>query len=303
MKIRYADEVHQEFSTVVGTIDDWGYVVDPLDSRSRDSSLSPWDYWLGSTRDGKTWALAVAPRDRGPDADGQEAEEWLQIVAYLFDPPQREREPIAEILVRAFEADAGSRPDEAARQAIMDAVSFPEYRSAGQLLAELPEAWHEIPTEFVLRIGLSAGACLYREIFQEYARDSLEGVIDVVCSPRWPGLLFGYSLEAHGVIPMLPWYVDWPLSRRGLNGPELREKVQGTFPWELETDSSLLTLYQHLPKGGRWNAAPYEGEPVVRLKVAGRTADEAVANWHRCARALRRIRRQRAVLEDAAVER
>ncbi len=37
---------------------------------------------------------------------------------------------------------------------------------------------------------------------------------------------------------------------------------------------------------------PYFGEPIVRLRVGGRTQEEAISNWHRCAKTLRKWRRE-----------
>ncbi|MGB7932047.1 MAG: hypothetical protein WCH04_07450 [Gammaproteobacteria bacterium] len=82
----------------------------------------------------------------------------------------------------------------------------------------------------------------------------------------------------------------------GTHLPVKRQLAQGAAPWDFETDRSLLTLYQAFPGRGQWNP-PYFGQPVVRLRVGGRTAEEAVANWYTCARALRRLRNQ--VIEPA----
>ena len=124
-----------------------------------------------------------------------------------------------------------------------------------------------------------------------YVRNSVEDALRVLCGPRVEGILIAYTLNVRQVVPLLRWDMDWPLSRRGREVPVKRQLAQGAAPWDFETDRSVLTLYQAFPGRGQWNP-PYFGQPVVRLRVGGRTAEEAVANWYTCALALRRLRNQ-----------
>jgi hypothetical protein len=115
-------------------------------------------------------------------------------------------------------------------------------------------------------------------------------VLRVICGPRHDGILITYTLAAREVIPLLNWDIDWPLTRRGTAAPERRGKVQGDLPWETETDQSLFSIYQHVPSMGFWGAPSYYGKPVVRLRVGGRSQEEAISNWYQCARALRTMK-------------
>ena len=63
------------------------------------------------------------------------------------------------------------------------------------------------------------------------------------------------------------------------------------LPWKTETDQSLLSIYQHVPGAGFWGAPSYYGKPVVRLRVGGRSQEEAISNWYQCARSLRTMKR------------
>jgi hypothetical protein len=154
---------------------------------------------------------------------------------------------------------------------------------------EAPAVWLTLPAELNVDIALSEGACVYGQVFTYYARDSLEEALRVVCGPRQDGILIGYHLAARGVIPLLRWSIDWPLARRGREAPVKRTLVQGAAPWDFETDRTFVSLYQAFPGRGQWNP-PYFGETTVRLRAAGRTAQEAVTHWHACAAVLRRLR-------------
>jgi hypothetical protein len=93
------------------------------------------------------------------------------------------------------------------------------------------------------------------------------------------------------VIPLLQWDVDWPLARRGKEVPTRRGKAQGALPWKYEAGQPLLAIYQHLPATGRELTPPCFSKPVVRLRVGGHSREAAIANCHRCARALRELKR------------
>jgi hypothetical protein len=128
---------------------------------------------------------------------------------------------------------------------------------------------------------------------EKFNRDTLQDALQVVCGPRFQSITIGYTPVTKDVVPLLAWEVDWPLVRRGRRLPAQRQaKVQGALPWEEVPNQSLLTIYQSVPSVGMFGMFLHEdAKPVVRLEVAGRTPDEAVANWHRCAKALRLMRK------------
>jgi hypothetical protein len=283
-----------EFSRTLDQIEpeSWTYVLAPYDLPGRECCFLQ-DFWLGHSRNGKTWVLAVMPYGVEDDFNPQEC-----AVAALLDPPKQHVDTIAEILIRVYIAgQSGDLLDTSAIENILAAVHFPVYQGVGHYLPEAPRDWLHLPAELVVGFTLSEGACVSRYTFEEYRRDAIEEVLRVVCGPRQDGILITYSLVAREVVPLLAWDVDWPLSRRGKEPPERREKVQGMLPWEYEADRSLLTIYQHVPGTGFWCAPPYCSKPVARLRVGGRTREAAITNWTTCARALRRLRNQ--VIEPA----
>ncbi|MGB7934704.1 MAG: hypothetical protein WCH04_21285 [Gammaproteobacteria bacterium] len=156
---------------------------------------------------------------------------------------------------------------------------------------EAPREWLDLPAEMTVDVALSDGACVYGGVFTYYARNSVDEALRVLCGPREDGILIAYTLNVRQVVPLLRWDMDWPLSRRGREVPVKRQLAQGAAPWDFETDRSLVNLYQAFSGRGQWNP-PYFGQPVVRLRVGGRTREAAIANWYRCARALRRLKNE-----------
>ena len=275
-----------DFIEALNQIESWNFVVVPYNLPDRDICFKQ-NLWLGSSRNGRTWLLAAVPFGIDERFDPAET-----AVAALLDPPKQNEDTIAEILLRIYIAGKEvNRLSKSSSDEILAAVTFPEYRSVASCLPDAPHEWLQLPAELVVGFELSEGACVSRYTFDEYSRDSLEDVLRVACGPRQDGILIDYTLAAREVIPLLSWDVDWPLTRRGTAAPERREKVQGMLPWETETDLSLLTIYQHVPGTGFWLTPPYFSKPVVRLRVGGRSQEEAVSNWYQCARALRAMKR------------
>lgn len=93
-------------------------------------------------------------------------------------------------------------------------------------------------------------------------------------------------------MPFLGWNVDWPLSRRGREKPRRREKEQGAAPWEREDNCTLFTVYQDTRRVEGGMTPHCIADTALRLEVGGRTAEEAIENWHCCARLLRRVKRR-----------
>jgi len=161
-----------------------------------------------------------------------------------------------------------------------------------QLLPEAPREWHDLPVELYVSFDLSDVGCLTQGLFDDYQRDNVEDALKVLFDKRVDCILIGYGLAVRGAIPFVGWDVDWPLSRRSIDAPRRREKVQGDYPTELKSSSVLLYVYQYMPSYNFACTPPAYGEPSVRLQIAGRTSEEAIANYHKCAKALRRIKRR-----------
>ena len=273
MKILFPTPQNDDFLEALHQVESWDFVVAPWNLPSKDSCLKQ-DFWLGSSRNGRTWLLAAVPSGIYEGFDPAET-----AVAALLDPPKQNEDTITEILLRIY--IAGKEIDRLSKSTIdeiLAAVTFPECLPIESYLPEAPKDWLQLPAEFVVSITLSEGACVTGGLFESYRRDALEDVLRVICGPRHDGILITYALATREVIPLLNWDIDWPLTRRGTAAPERRGKVQGTLPWETEADQSLLSIYQHVSGTNFWGAPPYYSKPVVRLRVGGRSQEEAISN-------------------------
>jgi hypothetical protein len=283
------------FSSSAGAVDfvslqeqlcDWQYTFGAASETPEACLLH--DHWLGSSRDGRVWALSVCPP---AESSSNHAEDIPKgIVAFLIDPPKRDIGTFASILLRVHVATAEGSADSSAIEEIIRSCPFPEYRNVGSYLAEAPTDWLAWPAALCHDLDLSENTAMSEDTFLGYSRDSLEEALRVVCGGRRWGIALHYSLQVQELFPLLPWEVDWPLSRRGTDEPQKRGRVQGSLPWDMVHDRSLLTIYQAVPWVGTFMSIHTFREPVVRLKVAGKTAEEAIGNWQKCAKALRRLR-------------
>ena len=248
------------------------------------------DHFIGSSGSGKIWALAVVEISFVND-DGFCPDEAT--VAILIDPPKRHSETIAEILLRVYSEKDKSLSKKKIEK-ISGAVKFPEYQAVKEYLPQAPKSWLDLPAEIIVRFSLSEHACVGDSTFEEYSRNTLTDVLKVLFGPRHGGLLIHYSLIVREVTPLVKFDVDWPLLRRGKDVPFPRGKIQGDFPWDEVSDDTLISIYQYIPDVyyGWMPAPPYYGDPVVRLRVGGRSEGEAIANWKMCATALRKIKKE-----------
>jgi hypothetical protein len=273
----------KELQVTLHQIEDWDYIVpSPSSGGSADYSHN---YWLGSSRDVQVWFLAIT-------IDGSDNIDLSKdVVTILTHPPKPDVNTIGEILIKAYSMSIQEGGLSSSRiKEIVASVPFPEYLSVRSLMPEAPEAWLDLPCELSVNFSLSDGACVYRDLFDEYSRTTIRDTLRVVCGPRHDGILIHYHLAARETIPFLLWDIDWPLLRRGKESTSKREKVQKNVPWKTEADRTLIEIYQHLGSSSIWRSSPYFGEPSVRLRVGGRTPEEAVRNWHQCAQVIRKIR-------------
>jgi len=283
MKVLLPDsETSARFHSETEKIDDWRLTIPSEESGQYDAVLST--FWLGNSNDGKVWALKI--ENEGMD-DCEDLSE-LSTVAALIDPPKRSPNAIAEILLRVYSslnAD-GTIADKIRIDEIVSSVDFPEYKLVSDYLPSPPKSWGDIPCELAVAFELSEGAGVNRATFKSYRRDSFQDVLEVLKGPRDEGILIRYSLMAREVTPLLAWDIDWPLLRRGKEAPVERTKVQGDYPWEQVADNTLVCVYQHLVNRSLWTP-PYFGEPTVRLCTGGTSPEDAISNWHNCAKFLR----------------
>jgi hypothetical protein len=256
----------------------------------RSGKLLKFDYWLGSSQDGSVWALYETTRESlSEDDDFAITSEHL--VCWLTDPPKRNREVIGTILfqVQADLHEAAVLPENRLNE-IIESNPFPVYKRLAELLPGGPKHWLDLPVEIEVSFQMSDGACVYYELYSEYKRTSLEEVVKTVFEPRLPGILFHYSLKTKGATPLTPYEVDWAFSRKGKQVPYKRGKVTRDTPWSQETDTTLIKVYQWAPRYGFGALPGYWSKPTVRLTVAGRTAEESIANWYIVAKSLRKMK-------------
>lgn len=275
------------FGELIGRVDDWNLPLSksPLPFEELDQ-----DFLLGSSRTGDLWIFAAFPFN-GLDSAGFSLEDAH--LAALIDPPKRDAEVIAEVLLRVHRARmSGDEREEPLYEEILREVPFPVYRELKHLLPEAPPEWHDLPVELFVNFELSEGGCITRGLFEEYKRDSLEDALNVLFEPRVDFMLIGYGLAARGAVPLLAWDVEWPLSRRGKEAPTRREKRQGPYPWQYEASPVLLYVRQYIRSSNMYGTPPAFGEPSIRLRVGGRSPEHAVSNHQQCAKGLRRIKRR-----------
>jgi hypothetical protein len=291
MKIEIANSSDDSVLNLREQLTDWCYAVIP--GEKPEACLLEHDHWLGSSRDGSVWGLAIdfePSREGYPEPDPHSDKAPDKFDAFLLDPPKRQEDVIQEILFRVHVASLAGPPNAKAIEKIIAAVPFREFRRVEEFLPEAPKDWLDLPAELVLGVNISEHVSIPGNFWEQFRRETLRDAVEVVCSPRISGFALNYTLAAREVIPLLRWDLSWPLSRRGKRRPEKREAVQGSVPWEHHADTSLLTIYQSVPGGGEFGAPDYFSEPTIRLQVGGRTSDQAITGWHQCAKPLRKIR-------------
>ncbi len=307
MKVHIEPDHASDLREAVDKLGSWSLVPGPWGLEAPEYCVVAHDHYLACCGDGSIWAfmtevtsLAETPKyRRALSGVGSWVVEFL-----LFDPPERDEDTISKLffrlhVARSEEPDFGpARADE-----IIAETPFPVYRTVRDHLPEAPEAWLDLRCEVYHGFELSENSFVSKSTWDAYERDTLELALQAVCARRYPGILVGYSLATVDALPLLEWNVDWPLSRRGRDVPTKREALQGALPCEQRADPRLLAVYQRLPLVGSALApSRYATRPTVRLLVGGRTQDDAVANWHQCAKALRRMKKGLVIPEGAPLD-
>ena len=287
-----------KFAKTINQIDSWEMALlpwehhdDPLYSDYRSRKCT---FWLGKSSNHKEWALAAIPGSID-QSEGLHLETiYSACTAILVDPPKLQEDAIFKILFLIHSKFKKALwITENTVNEIFGAVVFNEYLPAQNYLPELPKDWLPLPVELCVSFELSENACAPPFIFRDCRRNSLKEALEVLYGPRHDGLLICYALVVRKVTPFLAWNVDWPLSRRGKEAPFKRRKVQGTFPWEYHADQTILAVYQWAPLRGFELSPDYFAQPTIRLIVGGKSQEEAISNWHKCAKALRKMKPSR----------
>lgn len=276
-----------EFAHFLNKIDDWKFLTHPRGIECADLALNNEALeflCLGTSSIENIYAMGITPFDKF------EEKTEISVFAILIDPPKHNEEAIKEIFLRVRLAFVKRNAiSQESLQRLVNSVSFPTYRTAGELLPGLPVAWEGIPAEIEVTIQLSDGACLYPGIFKEYKQTSFSEVLETLYGERNDGILLGYSLVSREVTPLLLWDIDWPLARAGEKKPTRRKKVS-IEALEKIADPTLLEVHQYLPSNSS-GSSPYYGQPTIRLRVGGFTEQTAITNWQLCAKLLREIKK------------
>jgi hypothetical protein len=155
-------------------------------------------HWLGSSRDGRVWALAISSNDALEEDDSLVAYDDDQapgeIVVYLLDPPRRYVGPIETILFRVHVATVSGTIDANTIDRIVAEVPFKDPLRVAEYFPMAPKEWLDLPAGIFVDLDGSEGTGLNQHIVQEYARNTIEEALKIVCAPRECGILVVYTL-------------------------------------------------------------------------------------------------------------
>ena len=96
MRILLPIPQNDDFLEALNQVESWDFVVASYNLPGRKICFGQ-DFWLGSSRNGKTWILSVVPFDDDEDFDPAES-----AIAALLDPPKQNEDTIAETLFRIY---------------------------------------------------------------------------------------------------------------------------------------------------------------------------------------------------------
>lgn len=183
------------------------------------------------------------------------------------------------------------------------APEFSSQLSSARLLPGLPAEWASWPVSIEVAFTLTPNTCVYEELYREFHADNLEQALSLLFADRNGSAFVHYRFHGDGVIPAYEWYVSWPLARQGKapyegryigsaltfqcleRGLARRSFVEGPAPWDRNPDDTIFEI---------WNEPTnvYGSRHTFMLRVGGRTSETAIANWHKCAIAIRKFRRR-----------
>lgn len=169
-----------------------------------------------------------------------------------------------------------------------------ETRLGGEILPlECPDEWKKWLVSICVDFTFYDSFALNGDLFKEYYKPTLyQSAIMLFRGENDDYIFPSYGVFTVNVVPAFEWWVSWPLLRKGMiDGITKRGKAYGAEGWDAYYQNTLIRLYL-LPKysNSAWCYVPSKGQ--LRLDVGGRTKEQAIENWHRLARPLRRILKQ-----------
>lgn len=167
-----------------------------------------------------------------------------------------------------------------------------EVRTGQQvLLPEAPEEWKRWPVFVSVGFTLYEGFSLSHGLFKEYKKNTMyDAAVKLFEDEKKDYIFPAYGITTEGVTPCFEWYVSWPLQRRGSFDKIIyRENICGAEGWAHSYENTLAKFYL-LPTTFSFSTCTYVPSPgILMLDVGGRTKEQAVENWYKLARPLRRI--------------
>lgn len=159
------------------------------------------------------------------------------------------------------------------------------------LLPGVPAEWKRWPVAMDVAFTFHETFGLYQALFDEYTKPTLyESAVKLFEGEDHDYIFPSYGALTVDIVPAFEWYVSWPLQRRGQSdGFTRRGKACGAQGWEGTYEKTLLRLWSRPTNYSNtsWCYLPSKGR--MMLDVGGRTKEQAVDNWYRVAKPLRRI--------------
>ena len=169
-----------------------------------------------------------------------------------------------------------------------------ETRPGGEiLLPECPDAWKKWLISIRVDFTYINGFLIFADMFKEYYKSTLYQSAVFLFQREDEDCIFpSYGVFTVDVVPAFEWWVSWPLQRRGtMDGISRRGDACGAEGWEARYKYTLVRLYL-MPKYSQTAWCRISSKGQLRLDVGGRTKEQAIDNWYKVARPLRRILRQ-----------
>lgn len=141
-----------------------------------------------------------------------------------------------------------------------------------------PDAIDFQPLRIEVAFTLTEWTCVYRELFEEFAVDSVEAAMERLITNQETFLV--YRLKSTRVTPAWPVTADWPLKRRGnSDGVSVQSKSKSK-----DSDAELANTYVEIRNQP---ISPYKSR--LMLKTGGQSVEDAIKRWTAVSASLRAL--------------